>query len=146
MEKIIKPGAKPGSWVEVSVEELEARGEAGRQIIGAKEIFRTPEDEAKHAANTYPNTRAYILEEAKRCVLADRNTTYGKPEDNFLNTVRLWNEYLQAKGHSIVLAPADVAAFMILLKVARLSTNPEHSDSWVDVAGYAACGAECAKK
>jgi hypothetical protein len=30
---------------------------------------------------------------------------------------------------------------MILMKVARLSNQSNHLDSWTDVAGYAACGA-----
>ena len=28
---------------------------------------------------------------------------------------------------------------MILDKVARLTNNPEHLDSWIDIAGYARC-------
>jgi hypothetical protein len=30
------------------------------------------------------------------------------------------------------------------LKLARLENQPDHMDSWVDLAGYAACGAEIA--
>jgi len=40
------------------------------------------------------------------------------------------------------LKPHDVALMMALLKIARLKGNPIHGDSWVDLAGYAACGAE----
>jgi hypothetical protein len=29
---------------------------------------------------------------------------------------------------------------MALLKVARLAHSPSHRDSWLDIAGYAACG------
>ena len=36
----------------------------------------------------------------------------------------------------------DVAAMMILLKVARLATSPDKWDNWVDIAGYAALGGE----
>ena len=31
-----------------------------------------------------------------------------------------------------------------VLKVARLMETPKHEDSWVDIAGYGACGAEVA--
>ena len=31
---------------------------------------------------------------------------------------------------------------MALLKIARASVNPEHIDSWIDGAGYMACGGE----
>jgi hypothetical protein len=41
---------------------------------------------------------------------------------------------------------ADVAAMLALLKIARLQQSPNHRDSWVDLAGYAACGAECGLK
>ncbi|MFN7882545.1 MAG: DUF6378 domain-containing protein [bacterium] len=30
--------------------------------------------------------------------------------------------------------------------MARLKNSPNHRDSWVDLAGYAACGAECGLK
>jgi hypothetical protein len=40
------------------------------------------------------------------------------------------------------LTPADVAAMMILMKVSRITTSPGKEDNWVDIAGYAACGAE----
>jgi hypothetical protein len=29
------------------------------------------------------------------------------------------------------------------VKLARLSATPDHQDSWVDLAGYAATGSEC---
>jgi hypothetical protein len=31
---------------------------------------------------------------------------------------------------------------MALLKLARVRVNPGHVDNWLDLAGYAACGAE----
>ena len=37
------------------------------------------------------------------------------------------------------------AAMLALLKLARIKhSDGMHKDSWVDLAGYAACGAECA--
>jgi hypothetical protein len=36
----------------------------------------------------------------------------------------------------------DVAIMMALLKISRLSWEPTKKDSWVDLAGYAACGYE----
>jgi hypothetical protein len=35
---------------------------------------------------------------------------------------------------------------MSLLKLARIRSNPGHSDNWIDLAGYAACGGELAAK
>lgn len=37
-----------------------------------------------------------------------------------------------------------VALCMAELKIARAATNETHMDSWVDLAGYAACGGEIA--
>lgn len=42
------------------------------------------------------------------------------------------------------ITPVNVAAMMALLKIARTKANPAYLDSWVDLAGYAACGAEAA--
>ncbi len=81
--------------------------------------------------------------------VADRGLNYGKPEDNFERIARLWNAHLINAG--IVRDPAealldagDVAMMCALLKIARLEHQPDHLDSWVDLAGYAACGGEIA--
>lgn len=41
-----------------------------------------------------------------------------------------------------VLGPDDVAAMMMLLKIARIATGEPKEDNWIDAAGYAACGGE----
>jgi hypothetical protein len=86
-------------------------------------------------------TREDILDTAK-ATLAARGQHYGGIEDNFARIARLWsthlmNRYGVAAPH---LEPDDVALMMILLKVARLENDPSHADSWVDIAGYSACG------
>lgn len=87
--------------------------------------------------------REHVLDEAKKCVLKDRNSTYGKPEDNFRRIAELWTAYLgiRPKDVGAPITPTDVAQMMLLMKVARLAHNPTHKDSWVDAAGYIACGA-----
>lgn len=88
--------------------------------------------------------RESLLKEAARITTTDRNTAYGKPEDNFANIAKLWSVYLSASRlPQVTFTASDVAHMMILMKVARLSTNPTHYDSLVDIAGYAACGADC---
>ncbi len=84
-------------------------------------------------------TRKECLDKAAECVLKDRASQYGGVEDNFRTIANFWSVYLGRKVY-----PADVAAMMALLKIARAKANPRHADSWVDLAGYAACGAECA--
>jgi Domain of unknown function (DUF6378) len=87
--------------------------------------------------------RRQLLEEAATVVTKDRNAAYEEPENSFRNIARLWNAYLAAKRDPEI-TPVDVAQMMILLKVARLTNNPSHYDSALDIAGYAACLADVA--
>ena len=81
--------------------------------------------------------RKRVLETAARYVSADRNTSYGTPESNFSMIAEFWSTYL---GYPVV--AHDVAAMMSLMKIARITTSPDKDDNWIDLAGYAACGAE----
>lgn len=91
------------------------------------------------------NARAKLLLDADQIVNGDRNVTYGDPNADFARTARLWNAYLDGKAERDVvdIEPADVAIMMILLKVSRLTWSPTKRDHWLDIAGYAACGADC---
>ena len=84
-------------------------------------------------------TRGETLQAASRAVSGDRDRAYGRPEDNFRLIAELWSAY---KGTPFT--RTDVAMMMGLLKIARVRSNPENADSFVDLAGYAACGAEAA--
>lgn len=78
-----------------------------------------------------------------------RQSKYGPPNKNFKCIAALWTAYLQGKyGElaTIKLDEADVAAMSGLIKVARLAETPDHEDSWVDMAGYAACGRQVTAK
>ena len=81
--------------------------------------------------------RAEILDTAKQYVTKDRAADHGNMEDNFRTIAEYWTIYLGVEVHS-----ADVAVMMTLLKVARISSNPKHTDNWVDGCGYLACGGE----
>ncbi len=81
--------------------------------------------------------RETILEAAKQIVTKDREEDYGSPEDNFARIAIMWSAFLQFK-----IDPEEVAAMMILLKVARIASGNRKADNWIDVAGYAACGGE----
>lgn len=84
-------------------------------------------------------TRAETLDKAKQCVCGQRENEYGSPEDNFLTIAKLWSAYKNVNFSAI-----DVAMMMALLKIARIRTGTATEDSFVDLAGYAACGAEIA--
>ena len=81
--------------------------------------------------------RQTILEAALETVTGHRVEDYGKPENNFQTIAELWTVY---KGQQFT--AHDVAMMMALLKVARIKSNHGSSDSYIDLAGYAACAAE----
>ena len=85
-------------------------------------------------------TREQTLDEAKKCVCGKRENEYGSPEDNFKTIAALWSAY-----KDIDFSATDVAMMMGLLKIARIKTGTATEDSFVDLAGYAACGAEIAE-
>lgn len=77
--------------------------------------------------------REAVLREALEIVTNDRQASYGTPENNFGVIADLWTTYLD-----VPIRADDVAAMMILLKVAR-HKNARSMDNAVDIAGYAAC-------
>ena len=91
-------------------------------------------------------TRANILQAAELCVCGHREQDYGSPENNFRLIAQLWEPYLQARcvsdGAEVRINAEDVAMLMALLKVARICTGKGTEDSFVDLAGYAACAGE----
>ena len=83
-------------------------------------------------------TREEILSEAKKCVCGGRDYDYGTPENSFGLIADLWSVY-----KCVEITPKDVAVMMCLLKVARIKKS-DKADSFVDLAGYAACAGEIA--
>lgn len=89
---------------------------------------------------------------ARTCVCSEREQDYGKPDDNFNTIGLLWGVYLNAAHPEYMKAfpfngitAKDVATMMALLKVARIATGTS-SDSFVDLAGYAALAGEIADR
>lgn len=80
--------------------------------------------------------RDEILEAARICVCGEREQDYGSPEDSFALIGKLWSAYM-----GVPVSPKDVAMCMALLKVARIKAG-DKVDSFVDLAGYAACAGE----
>lgn len=94
-------------------------------------------DQLKIIGGMTPLRRQQILQEAEKSICGQREQDYGSPEDNFALIGKLWSEYL---GHSVT--SLDVAMMMCLLKIARIKNGGGTGDSFVDLAGYAACGGE----
>lgn len=94
---------------------------------------------AGYAAESNP--RQELLREAEQLVNGDRNNQYGPPDQDFRRSA----EAASALGFSLngkPLSAHDVAIFITVVKLSRLTWSPEKKDSWVDIAGYAACGYE----
>ncbi len=81
--------------------------------------------------------RAEILHEAESCICGQREQDYGSPEDNFSTIAVMWTAYT-----GTMITALDVSMMMCLLKIARIKNGGGTGDSFVDLAGYAACGGE----
>ena len=81
--------------------------------------------------------RAAILSTATQAVTVDRAATHGDAECNFASIGAIWSARL-----GVPITAAQVAIMLVDLKTCRAWGNPGHADSWVDIAGYAACGGE----
>ena len=83
-----------------------------------------------------------VLEEAKDLIYGQRADDYGDAQSNFQRMADLVNPIIKkADGN---LTATDMALVMIQVKIARLQETPDHEDSWIDIAGYAALGAQIA--
>lgn len=81
--------------------------------------------------------RANVLREAIILTHGDRNDQHGDPRPNHENIAQIWSVIL---GRDIT--PAQVALCMAGLKLARLASNPDNRDSYVDGAAYLAIAHE----
>lgn len=125
-------------------------GKAPENYKDGKEEQYETDTEPKEA--TPAEKRKRVLDEAVEAVCRDRCEMYGEVEDNFGVIAEMWNTYLNAGlpegACKIDLGAKQVAEMMILFKVGRAATAMEdHRDTYVDIAGYAACaGGMCDEK
>lgn len=93
--------------------------------------------------NREPGTSpAEQLLEVAQATVRQRRATYGPPGEHFARTVAMVNGLLGDRLRSPLTA-ADWAQIMILDKLARHQGESKTPDTTVDLAGYAACLAEC---
>jgi hypothetical protein len=102
--------------------------------IGDGRVFPEPETAG-------PPVAVRLLEQATAAV-KDRHAVYGPPTAHFARTIGMVNS-LFADVLRRPLTTADWARIMILDKLARDLGPRPHPDNAVDLAGYAACLAEC---
>lgn len=86
---------------------------------------------------TEKELRESAIESIRSKVCGERLKEYGSVESNFGRIAEFWNVWL--KGRGVVLGLEDVAAMMMLMKMARLIENRFHLDSAIDAGGYAVC-------
>jgi len=85
-----------------------------------------------------------VCAEALRIQGGDRQQDYGSPKQNFQEIADMWNTYIDLKEKPngvTTISATDVANMMILMKIVRNNHKPKR-DNWVDIAGYAQCGAK----
>lgn len=87
-------------------------------------------------------TREAVLETASSLINGDRADQYGDALDTHERIAGMWSWLLGER--EVELEAHDVALMMICVKLVRAIKNPQYADSWTDIAGYAALGAEMA--
>jgi hypothetical protein len=81
------------------------------------------------------------LLDACKVALNSRGQHYGKVLENHNRIAKIWSIIL---GSDVT--EEQVALMMVGLKVARLIETPDHQDSILDIAGYAAVMSECVEE
>lgn len=80
------------------------------------------------------SSRAATLLVNAAATVDSRRAQYGEPVDFFASVAERWTQTL---GRPVT--PEQVVLCMIDIKLQRLSRDPRHADSALDIAGYAAC-------
>jgi len=78
------------------------------------------------------------LLDACKVALNSRGQHYGKVLENHNRIAKIWSLIIGSE-----ITEEQVALMMVGLKVARLIETPDHQDSILDIAGYAAVMSEC---
>jgi hypothetical protein len=90
--------------------------------------------------------RTEMLLEAEGLINGDRNNQYGPPHQDFQRTADMLSamgfRFDDGHGGNRPLKAHDTALMLAAVKMSRLAWTPGKRDSWVDLAGYAACGFE----
>ena len=139
--------------VEVANGKTEAQREAVQipitveEAVGDLKIVEKVAEEiskGREAKRPRMKQKVSVLEEAQTIIYGDREKTYGHPAKNLKTIANMWNAYMNNMDDgNFNISPKDVAAMMMLVKVARFANDPSHRDNLVDVCGYAALIERC---
>lgn len=83
--------------------------------------------------------RQRTLRLAEELTTQDREQQYGDPHELNALIAEYWGQLFEVE-----ISAYHVPMAMILLKLARIQHDQSVGDNWVDIAGYAALGAEIA--
>lgn len=125
-------------------QKMEKIAELQNEVARLREGLNSAHDLIKHLdEKSKPETVVNILHKANDIIYGDREKAYGSPRFNLDTIAQLWSVYMHRRFHSwgidgLKIEAEDVSQLMILLKTARLISNPTHADSLTDQAGYAA--------
>lgn len=86
-------------------------------------------------------TRGTVLRNANELINGDRAEMYGDASVAHDRIARVWSVILNTEVNA-----HQVCLLLAAMKMVRASVNPEYTDSWIDMAGYAALGAEIVSK
>lgn len=81
--------------------------------------------------------RRQTLDVAADLIDGQRREDYGPPEESFRRIADMWQAIL-----GMPISSKQVCLLLAALKIARAANNPNHEDSWIDLAGYAGLGSE----
>lgn len=134
---------------------LDDTGDLGKSVSvdsGAGNEAQVPTDEevkdwveAQFGGFNDSTVRERVLDDARSAIMGDRDHAYGSPEHSFTHIAELaTTQFRELLRDGVHFDAHHVAQFMVLLKLARIAADPKKLDSWVDGAGYMACGAEAA--
>jgi hypothetical protein len=82
-----------------------------------------------------------FIKRAEQLISVDRNAQHGCKHITHRNISALWSAWLNYN-----VTPADVAAMMVLLKLARTKAGDYNADDFVDCIGYASIMGEIKNK
>lgn len=130
--------------VGVSVSKEDVLETAMEQILAHNKMAQEAKPKVEVNKKKVMRPKVSVLEEAQSIIYGDREKTYGHPAKNLKTIASMWTAYMNNMddGNFNVTAK-DVAAMMMLVKVARFANDPSHRDNLVDVCGYAALIERC---
>lgn len=132
------------SWTQVKEEDVKVEPVAVGVTIGGIDIEELRYEPAKVKKSKPMKPKVSVLEEAQTIVYGDREKTYGHPAKNLKTIASMWSAYMNNMDDgNFNITAKDVAAMMMLVKVARFANDPSHRDNLVDVCGYAALIERC---